>query len=105
VTSRQLPPGAYDSVINWALGELLETLPAEMRVFRAALDHESAPDALARIIHDRQRKALTDTPDSDGSPRLQRQIALTNELSAIWSRHRVEASPCATTSSAAGLDS
>lgn len=80
LTSPKLPPGAYDRVISEALAELLEANSGELRAFEKPLDAEGAPDALARIVHDRLLRTLQATPDSDESPRLKRQIALTNSL-------------------------
>ena len=83
MTSRSLVPGVYDSLISEALAELLESLPPDVRAFHEALDPEAAPDALARLVHDRLVQALRSIPekDKDGdSPRLARQIALTNAL-------------------------
>lgn len=80
MTSRHLPPGAYDSVISEALAELLETVSGELHAFERPLDADAAPEALARIVHDRLVRTLQATPDSDDHPRLERQIALTNSL-------------------------
>jgi superfamily II DNA or RNA helicase/HKD family nuclease len=80
VTARRLVPGVYDSVVSEALAALLAALPAELRSFDEPLDPDVAPQALARLVHDRLLHTLKATTETDDSPRLARQIALTNAL-------------------------
>jgi superfamily II DNA or RNA helicase/HKD family nuclease len=82
VTSRRIVPGIYDKVVSEALGELLDTMPSEHRVFQADLagDDEAAADALARLVYDRLRVTLRSLADTDEASSTDRQISLTNAL-------------------------
>ena len=78
---RRLEHGAYDSVIDSTLAELIAALPAaEARVFDEPLDEASAPAALARVVHERLVRTLKATRVVENGRRVDAQIALTNSL-------------------------
>jgi len=75
-----LPSGVYDRVLDRALAGVIDSLAADRRAFLEPIEPESAPEALARIVHDRLVQTLRAVPSTADEPKLARQIALTNAL-------------------------
>jgi superfamily II DNA or RNA helicase/HKD family nuclease len=71
----RLPPGLYDQPVTLDLRRGLEKVAEELRHLEA-LDGDDAPEALARLLHQRIVHALSSVKGRD----LGRQIALANQI-------------------------